>query len=1178
MRYFFVILSAMLALSAPATTWYVSTTGNDSTGTGAFGSPYRTINKAHTSAIAGDTIELAAGAYDEHTSITKSNIILLSTVPGMAGTKHVRVQASGVKIDGVRFERFSDQQSPDGQSRNANVRIETASAGLVLTNCVFTNAVYAVGTNFSFISGSPTNAIYNPTIDFTARGFGTNSHIYIGASGWTNLYPAVHNTEWLVHSISGDGHTMFVTNAALASFPVDTGTNWFAAISAGNGSEVLYSVYGVVNSGAYPTNVTIVNSTFDGIFGAPWYAYFNGALISNNIVGMHFGYRTIALQGRNMEICYNQFKNYRSYLRYTQQEIQGLSHPPGTDWFDDASSEISAFEDTITSTNNSFHHNYCIDWNNQMGLADPRAPSATNEISGLYITNNVFVGITEHFSGGRNDMWFINNTFYKCAYEFGEGHALTLGSGGSGSTPVTNLIVTRNVFIDCGDHSGGTNFGNDRGFYTLSTNAISPIADSNWVAAAEVLQYQGKTTFTEANGVNGGDPVFQDPENPLGADGIPWTNDDGLRPVPGSRLASLGWGALTPPTNSAPVAYFRTTSINTWLDDNTTNYSPSWVALKPWDRAVLGAERQYQTPDAIGRVPCDVTLTLTNTFDGTQQGFANIIGWSVNWGDGSTVVAATGPMRGKHPATAAHTFVTPGTNVVTLTVTNINGSVDTFARSYRVLDRVVTATNRVLYVDSVNGNNSNNGTSSWSTAWATLTKAITNAVSTDTIAVKGNYPEWTDVLSGKTNIRFLSYGARTGGFRVRDSDITIDGFYLTYTNVLDSAGAIYVTDNVRNLKVINCYVNDYNTDLSTGFRESQFVLHVISSSSTNRASSCLYSNNIVDSINNIIFDLNGWSNRVCYNEIKNCNGQADFWRPHGNTMWAHDNYYHDNSLLLEKHTDTMQLFGYDQGTNASPDTTKYVDAKDIYMYRNFFSNNVCQIGQFETKTNPTNRMTNIWIVNNIYYNIAGQGNDSVNGLKFANNGFYKTCTTIGTLLVGAGTKGSAWGSWMTNCIMWLCGADTNSNTQGWYEQREQFVSTNGNFSADYNAVFPAKRTPPPTNNFQRWGSWPNTAEANGKNGDAPQFLSETDGFYGISTNSPYAGSGYNMTADWEANGIPVTDFWGRPRASVGAWDIGPVNSGLALDSGSGGGGGGSSSDIIRYIFNGGIIINGGTSF
>ena len=53
-------------------------------------------------------------------------------------------------------------------------------------------------------------------------------------------------------------------------------------------------------------------------------------------------------------------------------------------------------------------------------------------------------------------MWFINNTFYKCAYEFGEGHALTLGSGGSGSTPVTNLIVTRNVFIDCGDHSEPT--------------------------------------------------------------------------------------------------------------------------------------------------------------------------------------------------------------------------------------------------------------------------------------------------------------------------------------------------------------------------------------------------------------------------------------------------------------------------------------------------------------------------------------------------------------------------------------------------------------------------------------------------------------------------------------------------------------------------------------------------
>lgn len=1176
MRYVLILFSLLLTANAFAATIYVSTTGNDTTGTGAFGSPYATIGKAHTVASNGDVIELAAGTYAEHTAITKS-ITLLSTVPGMASTKHVRLQTSNVKLDGVKFEGFSDQTRAYGQSLNANVRIETAAANIVITNCVFTNAVYAVGTNFSFISGTITNAIYNPTIDFRARGFGTNSHIYLGASGMTNKYFAEHNTEWLVHSISGDGHTMFVTNDTARSFAVDTGTNYFAAISAGNGSEVLYSIYGVVTSGAYPTNVTIVNCTFDGIFGAPFYAYFNGATITNNYVGMHFGYRTIALQGRNMEIAYNQFMRYRSYLRYTQQEIQNLVHPPGADWFDDASSEISAFEDTLTSTNNSFHHNYCVDWNNQMGLADPRAPSATNEISGLYITNNVFVGITEHFSGGRNDMWVMNNTYYKCAYEFGEGHALTLGSGGSGSTPVTNLIIARNVFIDCGDHSGGTNFGNDRGFYTVSTNAISPIVGSNWVAAAEVLQYQGKTTFTETNGVNGGDPTFQNPENPLGEDGIPWTNDDGLRPVPGSRLALLGWGALSAPTNTAPVANFRITSINTWLDDNTTNYNPAWVALNPWDRAPLGAERQYQTPDAIGRVPCDVTLTLTNTFDGYLQGFQNIIGWSVNWGDGSVVVAATGPMRGKHPATASHTFVQEGTNIVTLTVTNINGDVDTFARSYRVLPRIPSATNRVIYVDSVNGNNSNNGTSSWASAWSTLTKAITNAASTDIIAARGNWAEWTDVLAGKTNIKFLSYGARTGGFKIRDNDITIDGWFITYTNVPDNSGSVYIYNNVLRPKVINCYVNDYNTDLSTGFRESQFIYHVTSTASTNRVAFGFYSNNIVDSINNIIFDLNGWSNRVCYNEVKFCNGQADFVRPHGDTMWIHDNYYHDNSLLLEKHTDTMQVFGYDQGTNAVPDTAQYVYARNIYMYNNFFSNNVCQIGQFETKDNPTNQMTNIWIVNNIYYNIAGQGNDSVNGLKFANNGFYKTCTSIGQILTGAGIKGSAWGSWMTNCIMWLCGSDTNNNTFGWYSAKEEFVSTNGNFSADYNAVFPVKRLPPPTNNFQRWGSWPNTAETHGLNGNAPQFLNETDGFFLISTNSPYATNGYNMTADWQANGLPIVDFFNRPRSTTGTWSIGPMESGLALDSGSGGDGG-STNDIIRHIFNGGIIIQGGVVF
>jgi len=48
--------------------------------------------------------------------------------------------------------------------------------------------------------------------------------------------------------------------------------------------------------------------------------------------------------------------------------------------------------------------------------------------------------------------------------------------------------------------------------------------------------------FCEPNGINGGDPKFQDINNPLGPDGIPFTLDDGLKPLPDSPLCGKGEG------------------------------------------------------------------------------------------------------------------------------------------------------------------------------------------------------------------------------------------------------------------------------------------------------------------------------------------------------------------------------------------------------------------------------------------------------------------------------------------------------------------------------------------------------------------------------------------------------------------------------------------------------------
>lgn len=65
-----------IAQAQTPTRWYVSTTGDDVTGTGIAGQPWRTISHALQQAGAGDTIDIAAGTYAEGLLIMKNGIVL----------------------------------------------------------------------------------------------------------------------------------------------------------------------------------------------------------------------------------------------------------------------------------------------------------------------------------------------------------------------------------------------------------------------------------------------------------------------------------------------------------------------------------------------------------------------------------------------------------------------------------------------------------------------------------------------------------------------------------------------------------------------------------------------------------------------------------------------------------------------------------------------------------------------------------------------------------------------------------------------------------------------------------------------------------------------------------------------------------------------------------------------
>lgn len=54
------------------TVWYVSVNGSDTTGTGTFSNPYRTVQKAADMVSAGDTVYIMEGTYDEKVTVTSS--------------------------------------------------------------------------------------------------------------------------------------------------------------------------------------------------------------------------------------------------------------------------------------------------------------------------------------------------------------------------------------------------------------------------------------------------------------------------------------------------------------------------------------------------------------------------------------------------------------------------------------------------------------------------------------------------------------------------------------------------------------------------------------------------------------------------------------------------------------------------------------------------------------------------------------------------------------------------------------------------------------------------------------------------------------------------------------------------------------------------------------------------
>lgn len=198
-------------------TYYIATTGNDSTGNGSSGTPWATFAKFLASSASGDTCVARAGTYTWTTAtLTNRNLQNYTgetVIFDGAGAQFAWTHSGTVAITGVAFQNAIGNSSSfdcagttttfancsfsnvsnDGVGYNGGLfRIYGASASLTLTNCVFNDIKhYASGGNAGkLISGgsnAQTVAITGCTFYTSATGTSQLSYIVTAWAANVNL-------------------------------------------------------------------------------------------------------------------------------------------------------------------------------------------------------------------------------------------------------------------------------------------------------------------------------------------------------------------------------------------------------------------------------------------------------------------------------------------------------------------------------------------------------------------------------------------------------------------------------------------------------------------------------------------------------------------------------------------------------------------------------------------------------------------------------------------------------------------------------------------------------------------------------------------------------------------------------------------------------------------------------
>jgi hypothetical protein len=379
---FLLFVLLLVTISFSATTWYVSTTGNDATGDGSAGNPYLTLNKTIKTAVAGDTILVADGTYHDlsYSNVFKSLYIdkalivrasnyskVFVSVNASAVDYVFYINSDGVVLDGMVLNGFGDQDDAE-----RGVYIYQGKSYINLTNLELWNLTTS---SIEFRSnGCPTTGVNNVIISNTTFINASQYHIFFAGSCHENI-TILNNTIYFGYA------------------------------------NIEYGIVSTVGT-ATPKNTVIENNTFNFVtVNSAWSS--NAILLQTTVPTS--GQKDAKIKGNYFGNSTNPFVGTPVYFvnMVNMSIYNNTFHAINTSTTSRYAVYLLGYADNTTIANNTFGS---IDRNSSMNQSAIRADDASN----IIVANNTFyLGMNAYgiwmmaSSRAVNTSRIENNSFYE---------------------------------------------------------------------------------------------------------------------------------------------------------------------------------------------------------------------------------------------------------------------------------------------------------------------------------------------------------------------------------------------------------------------------------------------------------------------------------------------------------------------------------------------------------------------------------------------------------------------------------------------------------------------------------------------------------------------------------------------------------------------------------------------